>query len=184
MPLKPTSKHSILRRFRADKRGAAALEFAIIAPVAILLYAGFAELTMAMMAERRAAHAASVVADLVAQEPQVSTADMTDIFNIGNAIMAPFATASLKLRVTSVIADVNGVPKVAWSQGHGLAALRKDDPVAGFPPALLTAGDSVIQADVQYAYTSPLQMTLPTPLSFSNSFYLRPRRSTTVTLNP
>src|SRR3954465_13055128 len=104
-----------LRLLRAalDDRGVAAIEFALIAPVAILLYAGFAELTMAMMAERRAAHAASVVADLVAQEQNVTAADMTAIFNIGNAIMTPFATTPLKLRVTSVVADVNGVPKVA-----------------------------------------------------------------------
>jgi Flp pilus assembly protein TadG len=184
MPLKHAPKRSLLGRLRSDKRGAAAIEFALIAPVAILLYAGFAELTMAMMAERRAAHAASVVADLVAQEPQVSVADMTDIFNIGNAIMAPFATAPLKLRVTSVVADVNGVAKVAWSQGHGLGALTIGATVSGFPPNLLVAGDSVIQADVQYAFTSPLQMTLPSALTFSNSFYLRPRRSPTVALLP
>ena len=182
--LKHALKRSFLGRLRSDKRGAAAVEFALIAPVAILLYAGFAELTMAMMAERRAAHAASVVADLVAQTSQLTTADMTDIFNIGNAIMAPFATASLKLRVTSVIADVNGVPKVTWSQGHGLGALTNGATVSGFPPNLLVAGDSVIQADVQYAYTSPLQMTLPNALNFNDTFYLKPRRSPTVTLRP
>lgn len=184
MPLKPTSQRPFLRRLRSDRRGAAAIEFALIAPVAILLYAGFSELTMAMMAERRAAHAASVVADLVAQEQTVSTADMTDIFNIGNAIMVPFASAPLRLRVTSVVADVNGVPKVSWSQGHGLGALTAGATVAGFPPTLLAPGDSVIEADVQYAYTSPLQMTLPTALTFSNSFYLRPRRSNSVALTP
>jgi len=184
MPLKPAPRRPFLRRLRSDKRGAAAIEFALIAPVAILLYAGFAELTMAMMAERRAAHAASVVADLVAQQPSVGTLEMGDIFNIANAIMVPFDSAPLRLRVTSVVADVNGIPKVAWSQGHGLGALTAGATVSGFPPTLLAPGDSVIEADVQYAYTSPLQMTLPTPLSFSNSFYLRPRRSTTVTLNP
>jgi Flp pilus assembly protein TadG len=182
--LKHAPKRSLLGRLRSDKRGAAAIEFALIAPVAILLYAGFAELTMAMMAERRAAHAASVVADLVAQEDKVSTGDMSDIFNIANAIMIPFASTPLKLRVTSVVVTDATGPKVAWSQGHGLAALKVGDPVAGFPPNLLAIGDSVIQANVQYAYTSPLQMALPTPLSFSSSFYLRPRRSPSVALTP
>ena len=174
----------MLKRAGSDQRGAAAIEFALIAPVAILLYCGFAELTLAMMAERRAAHAASVVGDLVAQSAQVSTAQMTDIFNIGNAILSPFPVTTLKLRVTSVTADVNGVPRVTWSQGHGMGALIGGDPVAGFPPALLVAGQSVIQADVQYAFTSPLQLTLPSALSFSDSFYLKPRRSNTVILTP
>jgi hypothetical protein len=55
--------------------------------------------------------------------------------------------------------------------------------VSGFPPNLLVAGDSVIQADVQYTYTSPLLYVLPTPLTFHDTFYLKPRRSTSVALN-
>jgi Flp pilus assembly protein TadG len=184
MPLKPAPKRSILERFRSDRRGVAAVEFALIAPVAILLYCGFAELTMAMMAERRAAHAASVVADLVAQEPHVTAAEMTDIFNIGNAIMNPFPATPLKLRVTSVTADANGVPQMTWTKVSGGAAPMPAGPVAGVPANLLAAGDSVIQADMQYAYTSPLRMTVPNALSFSNTFYLRPRRSPQVALLP
>ncbi|HEX2816277.1 MAG TPA: TadE/TadG family type IV pilus assembly protein [Phenylobacterium sp.] len=184
MQLKRALKRLIPRRIRSDQRGAAAVEFALIAPVAILLYCGFTELTMAMMAERRAAHAASVVADLVSQSTQVTGAQMTDIFIVGNAIMSPFPTPPLKLRVTSVTADQNGIPRVTWSKGSGMGAMVGGTQVSGFPPNLLVAGDSVIQADVQYAYTSPLQMTLPNALTFNDTFYLKPRRSTTVQLLP
>jgi Flp pilus assembly protein TadG len=172
------------RTIAADRRGIAAVEFALIAPFAILLYCGFAELTMAMMAERRAAHAASVVADLVSQTAQVSaTTDLPDIYKVGGAIMSPFSSTPLLLRVTSVTADAKGVPKMTWSQGSGLAPLPAGT-VSGFPPTLLAAGDSVIQADVQYAYTSPLQMILPKPITFKSTFYLKPRRSPSVTLTP
>jgi hypothetical protein len=37
---------------------------------------------------------------------------------------------------------------------------------------------------VQYAFTSPLKMVLPNGLTFKTSFYLRPRRSPSVTLLP
>jgi Flp pilus assembly protein TadG len=174
----------MLRRAGSDQRGAAAIECALLAPVAILLACGFAERTMAMMAERRAAHAASVVADLVSQSDRVTSAQMADIFTIGDAILNPFPAAPLKLRVSSITADANGVPRVTWSQGHGLGALAGGTQVSGFPSTLLAAGDSVIQADVQYAYVSPLQMTLPNALTFSDTFYLRPRRSASVTLLP
>jgi Flp pilus assembly protein TadG len=172
------------RRLRSDERGVAAIEFALIAPVAILLYCGFAELTMAMMAERRAAHTASVVADLVAQEASVKTSEVSDIFNIGNSIMNPFPAAALGLRVSSITADAKGVTHVDWSQGNaGLAALTGGATVS-VPPNFLVAGDSVIMADVKYAYTSPLRMVLPNALNFNNTFYLKPRRSTTVALTP
>jgi Flp pilus assembly protein TadG len=174
----------LLSAARSDERGVAAIEFALIAPVVILLYCGFAELTMAMMAERRAAHTASVVADLVSQTPSVTAAQMTDIFNVGNSIIYPFASAPMKLRVTSVTADPQGVARVSWSQGHGLTALVKGDAVSGFPANLLVAGDSVIMADVNYAYTSPLKMTLPSALNFKDTFYLKPRRSPSVALLP
>ena len=144
-----------LRGARSDQRGAAAVEFALIAPVAILLYCGFAELTMAMMAERRAAHAASVVADLVSQTPTISAAQVNDVMRIGNAIMTPFPAAPLKLRVTSVTADVNGVPKMQWTKVSGGMSAMPAGTVAGFPPTLLAAGESVIQADVQQPSSTP-----------------------------
>jgi hypothetical protein len=64
-----------------------------------------------------------------------------------------------------------------------MGALTGGVAVSSFPPNLLVAGDSVIMADVQYAFTSPLQMTLPSPVTYSNTFYLKPRRSTSVALN-
>lgn len=172
----------MLKRIRSDERGIAAVEFALCAPVFILLYCGLAELSIGMMAERRAAHAASVVADLVAQSTQIGSTQMTDIYSVGNSILAPFPTATLKMRVTSVTADVNGVPKVDWSQdnGNGLAKLTATTTVAGFPTNFLAAGDSVIQADVQYTWTSPLQYVVHNALGFNDTFYLKPRRSNQV----
>lgn len=171
----------MLRHFKRDERGIAAVEFALVAPVMILLYCGMAELTMAMMAERQAAHSASVVGDLVAQETATTSTEVSDIFNVGTAIMKPFPTATLKFRVSSVKADAQGVPKVVWSQGYGLSPLTANATVAGFPANLLAVGESVIQADVSYTYTSPIMQVLPNPLNYNDSFYLKPRRSSEVT---
>jgi Flp pilus assembly protein TadG len=165
-----------LSRFFCDRRGVAAVEFALIAPILILTYCGLAELSIAMMAERRAAHSASVVADLVAQSGTISITDLTDIYTVGNAIMAPFPATTLKMRITNVTADTNAIPKVTWSQGHGMTAFTKTATVAGFPANFLTAGDSVIQADVQYTFTSPLQYIIPAPMVFNDTYYLKPRQ--------
>lgn len=164
----------MLNRLRSDQRGMAAVEFALIAPIMILLYCGLAELSIAMMAERRAAHAASVVADLVAQSGTMTTTDLADIYKIGNAIMYPFPADTLKMRITSVVADSNAVPKMDWSQGSGLSKMPSGT-VAGFPPNLLEAGDSVIQADVQYTFSSPLKYILPNDVTFRDTYYLKPR---------
>ncbi|HEY3948677.1 TadE/TadG family type IV pilus assembly protein [Phenylobacterium sp.] len=180
----PTAHLTPLRRFirwARDARGMAAVEFALIAPVMVLLYFGLAEFTMALMAQRRISHVASVIADLVSQTPQVTNSNVGDIFTVGGAILSPFAAGPLQMRITSVVADNNAVPKVAWSKGQGLTALAVNATVT-VPNNLLTPGDSVVMADVQYSYTSPLQVVLPNALTFTSTFYLRPRRSPSVAL--
>jgi Flp pilus assembly protein TadG len=171
-----------LKRIRSDERGVAAVEFALIAPVMILLYCGLAELTIAMMAERRAAHSASVVADLVAQAPAsvVSKADLDDIIAIGGSIMYPFPAAALKMRITSVVADNNAVPTMNWSRDGGLGKMPAGA-VTGFPPNLLAKNDSVIQADIRYTFTSPLKYIMPNSVTFNDTYYLKPRTGTPVT---
>jgi len=171
-------------RFARDQRGLAAVEFALLAPILILLYCGLGELTLAMMAERQAAHSASVVGDLVAQTPNMDATQMGDIFNVGSSIMKPFPAAPLKLRVSSIKADAQGVPHVVWSQGHGLGAMTVGNTVPGFPANLLLAGDSIIEADVSYAFTSPIQQVVAAPLGFGQNFYFKPRRSADVIWGP
>ncbi len=171
----------LFRRLARDKRGVSAVEFALIAPALIAFYFGLTELTQAMMAERRASHTASAIGDLVAQSTQVSTATMTDIFTIGQTIISPFPTTSLKMRVSSVVADASLSPKVAWSSVSGMTALANGT-VVTVPTGLLTvAGQSVIMSEVSYSYDSPVDYFVPNAVTFTKKFYLRPRKSDTVT---
>lgn len=169
-----------LKAFIRDRRGVSAIEFAFIAPIMILLYMGLAELTLAMMAERRASHAASAVGDLVAQSAaSMTNADVDKVLYIGKAVVSPYSTTGLSLRVTSVKADAGAVPKVLWSKASGasLTKLVQNSTVAGFPANLLAANESIIKADVIYKYDTPLKTIVPNTLNFSSTFYLRPRRA-------
>jgi Flp pilus assembly protein TadG len=171
-----------MNRFREDQRGAAAIEFAIIAPMMILLYCGFAQASLGMMATRRAGHAASIVADLVAQGPSIAKSDMTDIFNVGDAIVQPFPVTPLQIVVSSVTADANVSPVVSWSLANRATARKPKAKVTAFPPGLLAAtGDSMIMAEVTYSYALPLPNFLPNTASLKQTFYLKPRRSASVT---
>jgi Flp pilus assembly protein TadG len=179
---------TLLHRFRRDDRGVSAVEFALIAPFMILLYFGLVELCQALIAERKANHVASSVGDLVAQSESVTKAtgatgptSLPDIYSIGVAIMAPFDTSSLQIRVTSVTSDANGKTLTDWSNTYGgySPALAKGAAVT--LPMTLSAGNSIIMADAKYKYTSPIGYVLPKVQNFSETFYLRPRRSDKVT---
>jgi Flp pilus assembly protein TadG len=174
------------RRFFRANSGVSAVEFALIAPLMILLFFGLGELGQGLMAQRRTSHIASTIGDLSAQATTLHQSDITDIFSVANIMMAPLPTSTLKMRITSVTAgnDANKTPKVDWSKGQGLSDLGTGTTVT-VPVGLLTAsGDSVIMAESTYTYASPVGVVLPHGLNFSETFYFRPRKSTNVTYSP
>ena len=166
-----------LRKLARDKRGVSAVEFALIAPAMVASYFGMAEITQALLAERKAAHAASAIGDLVAQSSSVSSSDVTDIFEIASTIMKPYSTSTLKMRVSSLTADSGGTPKVDWSSGSGLTALTTGATVTGVPTGVIAAGQSVVMSEVTYSYDSPVDLMMPNAVTFTRKFYLRPRKS-------
>lgn len=166
-----------LRKLRRDKRGVSAVEFALIAPAMIASYFGMAEISQALLAERKAAHVASAVGDLVAQSSSVSSTDLTEIFGIASTIMSPYSTASLKMRVSSVTTDAGGIAKVDWSSGSGLTALTAGSTVTGIPTGVMSNGQSVVMSEVTYTYDSPVDVVMPNAVTFTRKFYLRPRKS-------
>lgn len=166
-----------LPRFFRDRRGVAAVEFAFVAPVLILIYMGLAEVTMALMAERRAGHATAAIADLIAQDTLTSKTEIDDIFALGDKIVAPFASDGLTLRVTAIQADKDGVPEVVWSRAKGdMEPLAKGDPVTGLPADLIAANETLIFSEMKYAFNSPVRYVIPDALTFHEKYYLRPRK--------
>ena len=166
----------IFRRFAGDRRGLAAVEFALIVPLMITMYFGALELTDALTVDRRVTLATQTVADLVAQSAVITDDDMSDIFSATAAVMAPFSAANLQMRITSVVADSDNNTKVAWSDGYNMAARNKNSTIA-LPAGLTSGGDSVIYAEVKFTYTSLLGKYFTTPFTFTDEAYLRPRRS-------
>lgn len=170
-----------LRRFGRDRRGVSAIEFALIAPLLITFYLGMAETTQAMMAKRKASHVASAVGDLIAQDQSVTNAEMTDTWTIGAALLSPFPTSGkLKMRITSVTANASGVAKVDWSDHSGWTDVGDGTTWSGIPAGLISAGQSLIIAQTIYSYDSPMKKYVPNTLNFAETYYLRPRKISTV----
>lgn len=164
----------LISRLRGDERGVSAVEFAMIAPVMIAFYFGMAEFCQGYMAQKRMGHVSAMVADLVAQEETVATANLDDIFQIGGLIMKPFPTTpALQQRVSSVTRTA-GVARVTWSRGSGVAA-RPVDEVITMPAGLISDGESIIVSEATYDYDSPVDYLMPAVTRFSHIYYLRPR---------
>ena len=164
-----------------DARGAAAVEFALLLPLMALIYFGVVEVTQGAMTQQRVAHTASAIGDLVAQSSTITSAEVSDIFNVGDAIMSPYPSSGLEMRVSSLTADSNGNVTVAWSQASGMSALSKGATMSSLPTNVINANESVIMGETKYTYKSVFGQVLPQPIVFTETYYLHPRLSTQVT---
>lgn len=169
-----------LRRFMCDRGGLAAVEFALILPLMIAIYFGAIEITNMLVASRRVTSVGYTAADLAAQAASISNADMTDIFAASSAILQPFSTTPLQIRITSVVANASNIPKVAWSDGYQTSPLAVGSNIT-LPAGLTTAGSSVIVAEVSYAYSSPISQMVTETITFDEVAYLKPRRAVQIT---
>jgi len=171
-----------LRALWKAQGGLAAVEFAFIAPVMIVMFFGTVELSAALDCRARVTSVASTAADLVAQETSVSTADMTNVFSALNAIIFPYASGPAKIVISSLVDNGHGAATVAWSNAQNATARTVGSTVT-VPTGLIVSGSggSVILAEISYAYSTATTVYLTGPLTMANSFYARPRRSLTVT---
>lgn len=113
--LVPASFLGRLRSFRKDNRGVAALEFAIIAPILILLFLGTIEISLAISVDRKISRVSSAVADLVTQheDQNFDTDYLNAMANIADRIMYPYDD---ELRISLAgIQIINNQPRVVWS---------------------------------------------------------------------
>ncbi len=171
-----------LSGFWRDRRGVSAVEFALIAPVLLIFYFGMAELTEAMMAQRRLSHLTSAIGDVVARGQKLTDAGRDDIFAAGQVMMSPFPTSTLRMCIVSVASDDKGKDTVVWSEkSNGPANCPSAGAVVDLPVAVLPASQSVIMSKASYEYSSIFKIVMPTPITFRRTFYLRPRLSDQVT---
>lgn len=163
-----------------DRRGISAIEFALIAPVLFLVYVATIEISNLVTIYRRVGSVAFTAADLTAQVKQVSNSDLSDITAAATSILTPYPTSSLKIVITSVVADKNNNGKVAWSYAS-TGSGRATNSSYTLPQGLTEAdGNSVIMAEVTYAFTPLLDLTdifSPGALNMKQTFYSRPRKS-------
>jgi Flp pilus assembly protein TadG len=186
---------SALRRFARRESGLAAIEFAFVAPVMLLSLLGAVEVSNAMLADRKATQVASTLADLVSQDTNITNTEMASIFDAGSAVLFPVAPGDVGMRVSSIVSDAQGRTTVAWSSGRGMAARGTGSTIA-VPSGMVAPGGSVVFAEISFShastfgeafarlerfFSSSMDTSMKTGWSISDRFYLRPRRSLTVT---
>jgi Flp pilus assembly protein TadG len=180
---------TLLGRIASNDRGVAAVEFALILPVMLVLYFGTYEASNLVRAYLATNRAAQAMANLMAQHDSsksVTQADTQDICVAGQLAMAPFpvlvsvgTNGNFKATIESVVNNqATGVISFYWAQpdttcgGKANAFANVTAAANGLVP---NKGDSVIVVKVEYDYTSPLHFVLPPSFTIVQTASQRPR---------
>jgi Flp pilus assembly protein TadG len=183
-------------RLCKDRRGVAAIEFAFIAPLLLAMYFVTMEVSQGIETSKKVSRVGSMVADLVTQQ-QVVTPDMLkSIMMVGEATIQPYSRSKPKIYITEIEITKDATPKVkvVWSrrlvEGVASADAAPKSPTT-VPDSLKIPGTHLIRVEstldylpvIAWAADSKEALGLTSAfsnISMSETYYLRPRMSTTV----
>ena len=146
--------------FWSDTQGAAAVEFAFLAPILTLILLGTIETARAVSTDRHFTSAVATAGDLVAREEylgKTSTDAETNLDSMMLSIkhlMQPYDSTSLKLAVFSVRASPTNATdtKVIWSYSYNGMQVPPDCSAYTLPSDIVGKGGSVIVVDSTYVF--------------------------------
>ncbi len=166
-------------RLAANQEGTAALEFALILPIMVALFMGIFEVSCAVGAGMRLNAAAQSMADMLAQQANVSVAESANFCSGAKMTMYPLAGTSLKIAVASVTRGASSVT-LDWTDTVCGNATAIANPTTLAPLLTPNVNDSVVIVQATFAYTSPISYVLAAAYALTSTAYARPRNVTTV----
>jgi Flp pilus assembly protein TadG len=158
-----------------------AVEFALILPIMLALYFGSFELGDGLTVKRKVTHITSSLADLITQSKTITADDMENILDAAESIIVPYDVDKLKMTVSAITIDADGVAKVAWSKTRNGTALTPGNTYTGLPTGVNQPSTYLVTAKVSYDYTPTIGYLLTGTFTLEDQFYLRPRQSETIT---
>jgi Flp pilus assembly protein TadG len=168
-----------LAHFVRERRGLAAVEFAMLLPMLMTLFLGTAEVTTGVAIQRKVTLTARTVADLASQYTSITAADMTNILNASSDVIAPYSATTLKSVVSELSIDGQGQATVVWSSTLNGTALTVGQTV-NVPSALAVPNSYLLLGQASYSYNPTYGYVVTGTLTLSDGVYMRPRQSSSV----
>jgi Flp pilus assembly protein TadG len=176
--------------FRDDRRGLAAVEFAMILPVMLLLFFGTVEFSSGVAVDRKVTLMARTLSDLTSQSPSVADTDLVNFFSASVGIMTPYDATPTKAQLSEVYVDSTKIAKVKWTKAATIAAgatqatlststrTNGQDVTSVIPSALLIPNTFLIFSEVNYTYKPAVGYVMGKDgINLSDVAYTRPRQS-------
>jgi Flp pilus assembly protein TadG len=163
---------NLLNKFKRNVAGIAAVEFALIAPLLMLMLFGALEVSRAVMMHKRFQRATAMIGDLVSREESIGESAGQGVLVLNGMmlsaahIMQPFDMATFNIGVFHVRAISATQTQADWqytsSGGAAGSALITCVPKAMPAAGMVNVGNAAIVVESSYTYT-PLFASLAPP---------------------
>jgi Flp pilus assembly protein TadG len=175
---------SLYRRFAAATQGVAAVEFAMVLPMLVVLLLATFDGGRAIAAYMKMRAATYALASITNQYATIQSADMTSILGATSVVMAPFTSGTPSVKISQVIISSKGVSTIEWSAAQNTTARSVGSSIS--PPSAMVVNSSyLIFAEVSYTYT-PLfgYFGSKSGITFSDNLYVTPRSVNCIVYTP
>jgi Flp pilus assembly protein TadG len=141
-----------------DCSGLAAVEFAMIMPLMLVMFFGTIEFSSGVAVDRKVTLVARTLSDLTSQSVSVNDVDLANFGLTANTILTPYPTAPLRSTVTELWIDPStGNARVQWSKGSaargtGTTVSVPSDLIAKDSTGKIITGQYLILSEVSYLY--------------------------------
>jgi Flp pilus assembly protein TadG len=185
---------NIYRQFAGSVRGVAAVEFAVVLPVLLLLLLATFDAGNAIVVYMKVRSATFTLAAITNQynngSDPIQATDMTAITSATSAVLAPFSSAPTVATITQIKATSASSATVSWSYSLNGTAYTQGSPWTRLPSQLTSSNSCnsypcyLIFAEVQYTFTPSFGYFITGSLSLYDNLYVAPRSSTCVAYVP
>lgn len=180
-----TNVKGFLGRWRRDRRGMAATEFALVTPLLLTLYFGGYEASGAASAYQKLSDATVELANVTAQYTTMGTTDVSNVMSASAQIMYPLSISNLTITLSEITTNAASAATVTWSKTYsGSTGAVSNGLAAGstvtLPGNLSSPSTSYVFVQTAYTWTPPIQIPLFNNVSMSSQIYMLPRASASI----
>jgi len=182
--------------FVADSKALAAIEFAMILPLMLVMFFGTVEFSTAVAIDRKVTLIARTLSDLTSQSSgTVTDSYLQNAFTASVSIVTPYDASPITATISEVYVSSGNVATVSWSKaatigsGATQATLTASSRNAGdtvtslIPQKLLVAQSYLIFSEVTYKYKPTVGYVLKSSVNLSDVSYTRPRQVSCIIYN-
>jgi TadE-like protein len=188
--------------FVADCRALAAVEFAFILPLMLVLFFGTVEFSSGVAIDRKVTLIARTLSDITSQatgtlSPPVATINDTylqNVFTASISIVKPYDDSPTIAQISEIYVDSSRVARIQWSKGATIgagasqatlgASTHSAGDIITIPSQLLVPQTYLIFSEVSYRYVPTIgYVMVKTGVNLSDVAYTRPRQSTCIVYN-